>query len=135
MMMRGIANAILRRSAGVHTGREIVPVFNSICSSSRALCGRGDDLLAERARPMRDEQLDVRPSLRAHDFDLVRRDGGWRYGLGVAGLLIGLISAVALGPLHCDVRGMSEVVLLQVVWTCGIGMGFLRQPKDAWSVA
>jgi len=70
-------------------------------------------------------------------IDLVGRDRGWRCGLGVAGLLIGAIPAVALvlGLLHLDVRGMSEVVLLQAVWTCGIGIGFLRQPENAWSVA
>jgi hypothetical protein len=46
-----------------------------------------------------------------------------------------MVPAIALitGLLHLDVQGMTAVLLLQSLWTGGIGVGFLRDPKDAWA--
>jgi hypothetical protein len=46
-----------------------------------------------------------------------------------------MVPAIALitGLLHLDVQGMTAVLLLQSLWTGGIGVGFLRAPKDAWA--
>jgi hypothetical protein len=67
-------------------------------------------------------------------YDLLRRETGWRRALGSAGLIVGMIPAIALitGVLHLDVQGMTAVVLLQSLWSGGIGIGFLRDPEGAW---
>jgi hypothetical protein len=67
--------------------------------------------------------------------DLWRRESGWRRGLGMVGIAVGALPAAALilGALHLNVQGMSEVVLLQGLWTCGIGAGFLSNPKSGWA--
>jgi hypothetical protein len=48
--------------------------------------------------------------------------------LGTLGLLIGLLQAAALamGVLHLDVHGMTQVVLLQSVWNVGVGLLLIR---------
>jgi hypothetical protein len=55
-------------------------------------------------------------------LDLLRGAGLGRV-VGVAGTLIGLAPAIALifGMLQLDVHGMLLVVLLQAIWTCGVG--------------
>jgi hypothetical protein len=70
-------------------------------------------------------------------IDLLRREAGWRRGLGVAGIVIGAVPAAALvlGALHLNVQGMSAVVMLQSLWYCGVGVVFLRDPSDAWRAA
>ena len=70
-------------------------------------------------------------------LDLLRREAGWRRGIGVAGMVIGALPAVALilGVLHLNVQGMSAVVMLQSLWCCGVGVVFLRDPSDAWRAA
>jgi hypothetical protein len=67
-------------------------------------------------------------------IDLLRREAGWRRGIGVAGILIGAVPAVALilGALHLNVQGMSAVVILQSLWCCSVGVIFLRDPSGAW---
>jgi hypothetical protein len=67
-------------------------------------------------------------------YDLLRRETRWRRALGTAGLIFGVIPAIALimGMFRLDVQGMSAVLLLQSLWTGGIGVGFLRDPKGAW---
>jgi hypothetical protein len=44
------------------------------------------------------------------------------------GLLVGLLPAatLALGALHLNVPGMTQVVLLQSVWNIGVGLLLLR---------
>jgi hypothetical protein len=51
------------------------------------------------------------------------RDAGYARIVGVVGILIGLSPAVALisGGLHLDVHGMMLVVVLQAVWSAGVG--------------
>ena len=68
-------------------------------------------------------------------YDLLRRETGWRRALGTAGLIVGIIPAIALiiGLFRLDVQGMTAVLLLQSLWTGGIGIGFLRDPKGAWA--
>jgi hypothetical protein len=70
-------------------------------------------------------------------IDLLRRDAGWRRGIGVAGIVIGVLPAAALilGALHLNVQGMSAVVMLQSLWCCGIGVVFVRDPSGAWRAA
>ena len=48
--------------------------------------------------------------------------------LGMFGLLVGLLppAALALGALHLDVPGMTQVVLLQMVWNTGVGLLLIR---------
>lgn len=67
-------------------------------------------------------------------IDLLFREAGWRRALGIAGILIGLVPALALilGALHLNVQGMSAVVMLQALWCCGIGAVFLSDPSGAW---
>jgi hypothetical protein len=68
-------------------------------------------------------------------YDLLRRETGWRRALGISGLVVGVIPAAALimGLFRLDVRGMTAVLLLQSLWTGGIGVGLLRDPKHAWA--
>jgi hypothetical protein len=63
----------------------------------------------------------------AWSVDLVRGAGAER-ALGVFGVAIGLGSAGALiaGVLRLDVHGMMLVLVLQVIWTCGVGVLLLR---------
>ena len=63
----------------------------------------------------------------AWSVDLVRGAGAER-ALGVFGVAIGLGSAGALilGALQLDVHGMMLVLLLQVIWTTGVGVLLLR---------
>jgi len=63
----------------------------------------------------------------AWSLDLVRGAGGER-ALGVFGVAIGLGSAGALilGALQLDVHGMMLVLVLQVIWTIGVGVLLLR---------
>ncbi len=63
----------------------------------------------------------------AWSLDLVRGAGAER-ALGVFGVAIGLGSAGALilGALQLDVHGMMLVLLLQVIWTTGVGVLLLR---------
>jgi hypothetical protein len=63
----------------------------------------------------------------AWSADLVRGAGAER-ALGVFGVAIGLGSAGALilGALQLDVHGMMLVLLLQVIWTTGVGVLLLR---------
>ena len=63
----------------------------------------------------------------AWSVDLVRGTGAER-ALGVFGVAIGLGSAGALilGALQLDVHGMMLVLLLQVIWTTGVGVLLLR---------
>ena len=63
----------------------------------------------------------------AWSLDLVRGAGAER-ALGVFGVLIGLGSAGALilGALQLDVHGMMLVLVLQVIWTTGVGVLLLR---------
>jgi hypothetical protein len=63
----------------------------------------------------------------AWSVDLVRGAGTER-ALGVFGVAIGLGSAGALilGALQLDVHGMMLVLLLQVIWTTGVGVLLLR---------
>jgi hypothetical protein len=67
--------------------------------------------------------------------DLWRRESGWRRALGLVGFAVGALPAAALilGALHLNVQGMREVVLLQSVWLCGIGAGFLSNLKSGWA--
>jgi hypothetical protein len=53
--------------------------------------------------------------------------------LGIFGLLIGLLpaGALALGALHLNVHGMTQVVLLQSVWNIGVGLLLIRGSKAA----
>jgi hypothetical protein len=48
--------------------------------------------------------------------------------LGMFGLLVGLLppAALAFGALHLNVPGMTQVVLLQLVWNIGIGVLLIR---------
>ncbi len=48
--------------------------------------------------------------------------------LGMFGLLIGIVPAIALvvGGLHLDVLGMTQVVVLQALWNVGIGVLLVR---------
>jgi hypothetical protein len=48
--------------------------------------------------------------------------------LGILGLLVGLLPAatLALGALHLNVPGMTQVVLLQLVWNIGAGVLLIR---------
>lgn len=63
----------------------------------------------------------------AWSLDLVRGAGAER-ALGVFGVAIGLGSAGALilGAVQLDVHGMMLVLLLQVIWTTGVGVLLLR---------
>jgi hypothetical protein len=63
----------------------------------------------------------------AWSVDLVRGAGAER-ALGVFGVAIGLgsASALILGALQLDVHGMMLVLLLQVIWTTGVGVLLLR---------
>jgi hypothetical protein len=63
----------------------------------------------------------------AWSVDLVRGARAER-ALGVFGVAIGLGSAGALilGALQLDVHGMMLVLLLQVIWTTGVGVLLLR---------
>jgi len=63
----------------------------------------------------------------AWSLDLLRGAGAQR-ALGVFGMAIGLGSAGALilGALQLDVHGMMRVLLLQVIWTTGVGVLLLR---------
>jgi len=63
----------------------------------------------------------------AWSLDLVRGAGAER-ALGVFGAAIGLGSAGALilGALQLDVHGMMLVLVLQVIWTIGVGVLLLR---------
>jgi hypothetical protein len=63
----------------------------------------------------------------AWSLDLLRGAGAER-ALGVFGVAIGLGSAGALiaGALQLDVHGMMLVLLLQVIWTTGVGVLLLR---------
>jgi hypothetical protein len=63
----------------------------------------------------------------AWSLDLVRGAGAER-ALGVFGVAIGLGSAGALilGALQLDVHGMMLVLVLQVIWTTGVGVLLLR---------
>ena len=63
----------------------------------------------------------------AWSLDLVRAAGAER-ALGVFGVVIGLASAGALilGALQLDVHGMMLVLVLQVIWTTGVGVLLLR---------
>jgi hypothetical protein len=68
----------------------------------------------------------------AWSVDLVRGAGAER-ALGVFGVAIGLGSAGALilGALQLDVHGMMLVLLLQVIWTTGVGVLLLRTRNAA----
>ena len=70
-------------------------------------------------------------------IDLLRRDAGWRRGIGIAGIMVGLLPAAALvlGALHLNLQGMSAVVMLQSLWCCGIGVVFMLDPSGAWRAA
>jgi hypothetical protein len=48
--------------------------------------------------------------------------------MGALGILIGLMSAAALvfGPLRLDVHGMLLIVVLQSIWTVGVGFLLLK---------
>ena len=63
-------------------------------------------------------------------LDLVRGAGLARV-LGIAGIVIGLACAGALilGALHLNVHGMMLVLVLQVVWTVGVGILMLRAER------
>ena len=63
----------------------------------------------------------------AWSLDLVRGAGAER-ALGVFGVAIGLGSAGALilGALQLDVHGMMLVLVLEVIWTTGVGVLLLR---------
>ena len=63
----------------------------------------------------------------AWSVDLMRGAGAER-ALGVFGVAIGLGSAGALilGALQLDLHGMMLVLLLQVIWTTGVGVLLLR---------
>ena len=55
-------------------------------------------------------------------------DRGTLRGVGVLGLLVGIVPIVALltGAIRLDVRGMSDVVLLQAAWNLAIAALLLR---------
>ena len=58
-------------------------------------------------------------------------------GIALLGLLVGALPALALplGLAHLDVRGMSNVVLLQALWCVALGVKFLTAPTNAWARA
>ena len=68
----------------------------------------------------------------AWSLDLVRSAGAQRV-LGVFGMAIGLGSAGApiLGALQLDVHGMMLVLVLQAIWTTGVGVLLLRKRNAA----
>jgi hypothetical protein len=59
--------------------------------------------------------------------DLLRDNGAPRF-IGVLGILVSLIPALALmfGLMHLDVPGMTAIVLLQAVWNVAVGVAMIR---------
>ena len=59
----------------------------------------------------------------AWSVDLLRTAGFARW-LGAGGLLVGLAPAAALilGQLHLEVQGMLLVVVVQAIWSIGVGV-------------
>lgn len=57
-------------------------------------------------------------------------DRGFARWIGALGCVIGLlpIAGLALGVLHLDVHGMGAVVLLQAIWSIGLGVLIYRNP-------
>jgi hypothetical protein len=60
-------------------------------------------------------------------LDLLR-DSGVPRNVGILGLLVSVVPALALmfGLLRLDVPGMTAVLLLQAVWNVAVGVGMMR---------
>jgi hypothetical protein len=67
----------------------------------------------------------------AWSADLLRGPGLAR-AMGVAGILVGVACAGAMlsGSLHLDVHGMMAVLVMQALWTIGVGVLMLI-PRSA----